>query len=162
MRLAFIPLYSKKLLRCLVGAFCTNLRIANSSFALSKLRICSLAWHKNPLTNHRKILFVASWMSLHQFVSYKFLICWCGSCKKNADKRADFRRCRNGTFMLVVLPKVSGEIKNADNEMDARQRRNASFVLGIFSKLSKEIKNAYNEMDARHTRKRLPQFTKRK
>ena len=42
--------------------------------------------------------------------------------------------------MLVVLPKVSGEIKNADNEMDARQRRNASFVLVVFPKLSKEIK----------------------
>ena len=65
-----------------MGDVCTNLRIANSSFALSKLRICSLAWHKNPLTNHLKILFVASWVSLHQFVSYKFLICWCGSGKK--------------------------------------------------------------------------------
>ena len=71
----------------------------------------------------------------------------------------DARQRRNASFVLVVLPKVSGEIKNADNGMDARQRRNASFVLGIFSKLSKEIKNAYNEMDARHTRKRLPQFT---
>ena len=54
--------------------------------------------------------------------------------------------------LLVVLPKVSGEIKNADNGMDARQRRNASFVLGIFSKLSKEIKNADNGMDARQRR----------
>ena len=40
----------------------------------------------------------------------------------------------------MVLPKVSGEIKNADNEMDARQRRNASFVLVVFPKLSEEIK----------------------
>ena len=74
----------------------------------------------------------------------------------------DARRCRNGTFVLVVLPKVSGEIKNADNEMDARQRRNASFVLVVFPKVSGEIKNADNEMDARHTRKRLPQFAQRK
>jgi len=60
--------------------------------------------------------------------------------------------------VLVVLPKVSGEIKNADNEMDARQRRNASFVLGIFSKLSKEIKNADKRADFRRTRKSPPQF----
>ena len=43
--------------------------------------------------------------------------------------------------------------------MDARQRRNASFVLVVLPKVSGEIKNADNEMDARHTRKRLPQFT---
>ena len=30
--------------------------------------------------------------------------------------------------------------KNAENEMDARQRRNASFVLVVFPKLSEEIK----------------------
>ena len=33
-----------------MGAFCTKLRIAISSFALSKLRTCSFVWHKNHLT----------------------------------------------------------------------------------------------------------------
>ena len=46
--------------------------------------------------------------------------------KKNADKRADFRRCRNGTFVLVGLPKVSGEIKNADKRADFRRTRKSS------------------------------------
>ncbi len=33
--------------------------------------------------------------------------------------------------------------KNADNAMDARQRRNASFVLVVFPKLSEEIKKTH-------------------
>ena len=30
----------------LIGKFCTNLRITKCSFTPSKLRFCSLAWHK--------------------------------------------------------------------------------------------------------------------
>ena len=32
------------------GKFCTTLRLASSSFTQSKLRTCSLAWHKISLT----------------------------------------------------------------------------------------------------------------